>query len=132
MAERRRLASLASNAVTALQTRSVTGLHRDPTAAAIESARLVAEALFASLAEAERRRLAGWSSLLVSSAVDDAARLHAALGASLARIGVALAPELLIAVGMAEPPRSAQGDDGDSRSTRGAGPGIDRNTGRVP
>ncbi len=69
---------------------------------------------------------------LAASESADAARLHAALGASLARIGVALAPELLIAVGLAEPPRSAQGDDGDSRSTRGAGPGSDRNTGRVP
>ena len=65
-------------------------IHRDPE-------------LVAALDRAADRRELGWPTLLVYGVLDDAARLHDALGSSLARISRTIQPEVLEAIGMVEP-----------------------------
>lgn len=76
----------------------------DPLLDASAPARHLAAELVLAIERIADRRRARWPSLLVAAPLDDAMRLHQALGASLARLCAALSPELLQAVGMAEPP----------------------------
>lgn len=80
----------------------------DPLLAALLPALHLATELVAALDRAIDRRDARWTSLLVSSVLDDAARLHNALGQSLERVRATLTPELMQAMGLAEPKRDAK------------------------
>lgn len=75
----------------------------DPLLAALLPAIHLATELVAALDRATDRRELGWPTLLVSGVLDDAARLHDALGSSLARISRTIQPEVLEAIGMTEP-----------------------------
>jgi len=75
----------------------------DPLLQALLPAIHLATELVAALDRATDRREIEWPTLLVSSALDDAVRLHDALGSSLARIARTIQPEVLEAIGMVEP-----------------------------
>lgn len=76
---------------------------QDRLAIAIDVALGIQQQIGVSLQMAGLRRTAGYQALLVASALDDARRLHAALGESLNRIVGLLSPAAAVQLGLAEP-----------------------------
>lgn len=80
---------------------------QDRLAAAIDVALGIQQQLGVSLEMAKLRRIGGYQALLVASALDDARRMHAALGESLNRIVAVITPQVGVEIGIVEPARPA-------------------------
>ena len=102
----------------------------DPLLDAVAPALTLAGEIQRALVRLAERRAAGWPTPLVSTALDDAVRLHSALASSLERLCRITAPAMLVANGQVEP--SVPAATSPPRAREGAEPETPRDGGHVP